>query len=137
MKVCVCLSVSAPQRFLCVNVSKSNWNGNICESVHSCHFGQQIQRGRSPVEHRGNLCVRTFTRPSFLPPQAPQRLAQAPQSLARASEAGLGGQTDGRMDGRTDGCTHRFPLCSTGLCPLWVCCPKELVGNLKRLLSLF
>ena len=36
-------------------------------------------------------------------------------------------QTDGRMDGgrdgRTDGRTDRFPLCSTGLRPLWGHCP--------------
>ena len=34
-----------------------------------------------------------------------------------------GGWTDGRTGGRTDRQMDRFPLCSTGLCPLWGLCP--------------
>ena len=47
------------------------------------------QRGRSPVEFRGNLyvhlSVRTSIHPS-VPPEAPQRLAEASQRLAQASQ---------------------------------------------------
>ena len=58
-------------------------------------FGQRSRRGRSPVEHRGNLCVRPSVRPSvhlsFRPPplglQRPakpsHKLAQAPLSLGQ------------------------------------------------------
>ena len=31
-------------------------------------FGQRPRRGRSPVEHRGNLSVRPYVRPSVPPP---------------------------------------------------------------------
>ena len=41
---------------------------SVCLSVHhTLLFGQRPRRGRSPVEHRGNLSVRTSVRPS--PPQ--------------------------------------------------------------------
>ena len=54
--------------------------------------------------------------------QASKRLVQAFQRLAMASQMPviawkLDRQMDGWMDGRTDG-TSRFPLYSTGLCPL-------------------
>ena len=32
-------------------------------------FGQRPRRGRSPVEHRGNLSIRTSVHPSVRPPQ--------------------------------------------------------------------
>ena len=36
-----------------------------------------------------------------------------------------GGQMYRQTDGQTDGCTHRFPMYSTGHHPLWVRCPKK------------
>ena len=38
-----------------------------------------------------------------------------------------GGQMDVRTYGRMDGRTEGFPLCSTGLRPLWGRCPKNNV----------
>ena len=37
----------------------------------------------------------------------------------------MDGRTDGQMDGNS-------PLCSTGLCPLWVCCPASLHVTFKN-----
>ena len=56
-------------------------------------FGLRPRRGRSPVEHKGNLYVRTSVRTSVPPPpEAPQRLDQASSGLSKAgsglSEAG-------------------------------------------------
>ena len=50
-------------------------------------FGQRTRRGRSPVEHRGNLFVRTYVRPSVRPspPLGPQMLAEPSQRLVQAS----------------------------------------------------
>ena len=36
------------------------------------------------------------------------------------------GHMDGQMDRWMDGHTHRFPLCSTGLRPLWARCPAYI-----------
>ena len=47
--------------------------------------------------------------------------------MNRQMDKRANGQTEGRMDGRTDGQMDRqeFPLCSTGLHPLQVRCPKN------------
>ena len=47
------------------------------------------RRRRSPVEYRGNLCVRTYVWPSVPPPEAHQRLAQASQSHSSQLRASL------------------------------------------------
>ena len=47
-------------------------------------LGCDPEGGRSPVEHRGNLCVRPYVRPSVFPsppPVTPQRQPQASQRL--------------------------------------------------------
>ena len=62
------------------------------EAHYLYHFlGFGPKGGRSLVEHRGNLYVRTYVRPSVRtyvrpPPEAHQRLAQASQRLAQASQ---------------------------------------------------
>ena len=47
------------------------------------------------------------------------------QSRARLDEGRTDVQTDRWTDRQTDGCTHRFPMYSTGHHPLWVRCPKK------------
>ena len=57
------------------------WNGRYYNVIKGCGttvddmiqhpFGQRPRRGRSPVEHRGNLSVRTSIRPSVRPPPQP------------------------------------------------------------------
>ena len=61
------------------------------------------RRGQSPVEYRGNLYV-PYVHISIRPP---------PPGSSEADPGLSDGWTDGRVDG-----TYRFPLYSTGLCPL-------------------
>ena len=71
-------------------------------------LGSGPDRGRCPVEHRGEI---PFVRP-YIPPLGWLR-------LSRGWLKPPPGWTDGRMDGWADGWTDGIsPLCSTGHCPL-------------------
>ena len=66
-------------------------------------FGQRPRRGRSPVEHRGNLSVRPYVRPPPTPPSAsyplgpksklygpnPSKMVQIRPKLAKSRQNGL------------------------------------------------
>jgi len=84
-----------------------------------CVFGQRTQRGRCPVEYRGNLCVHPSVCLSVCPPHP------ASQPLKGS------GQMDGQMDGRM----HRFPLYSTEHRPLRFRCPAYLETAIAMLKS--
>ena len=96
-------------------------------------FGQQPQRGRSPVKHRGLSFVHPSVHPFiclFVPPPRPredfrpERADFRPERADFRPERAWGGtdrQTDGQMDRRT----NKSSLCSTGLCPLWGRCPAS------------
>ena len=67
---------------------------SLCLPFSLCHciffisfFGQRTRRGRSPVEHRRNLCVRPSVRPSFCPhpPLGPRRPTEPSHRLAQTS----------------------------------------------------
>ena len=92
--------------------------------------GQRPQRGRSPVEHRG-----IFVRSSILGGLS-WGLGGLCSGLGGLSQ-GLGGELgpqDGWTNGRTDErmAGQKFPLCSTGLRPLWGRCPASTQNHLNK-----
>ena len=55
---------------------------------HFSFFGQRTRRGRSPVEHRGNLSIRTYVRTSVRPsPPEASEAGQAPRGWPRPLSA--------------------------------------------------
>ena len=90
-----------------------------------CLFGQRPWRRHSPVEHRWTFVCRSFCHSPPRPlrpvicPIRPEIYPTRPEIYPLRPEIE---QNDGQM---------MVPLCSTGLCPLWGCCPASSHSNLQ------
>ena len=73
------------------------------------------------------LFIRSSVHPSVPPFELP-RLELGPQRPDLGPQS-MDAQTDERMEGQ------KFPLCSTGLCPLWGRCPASTQNHLNKYIN--